>query len=245
MAVVGTNLTSDKSAISASSFNTASISPSVNNLLLLTCAARRTDSTQPVAPTVTGNGLTWVKVNEIYFDTDSTSRKTLFVFRSLGPSPSSGVVTMDYGTQTITQTTWSVDQFSGIDISGTNGSGAIVQSATATDVDGGGFTITLNTFSNINNATFGGFADDSTTTAPTAGSGFTLLGSNDGTTTFCQGTEWKSTNDTSVDMVFGSALGGRGGGIAIEIKSAKYTTTFNDYQFVSAGNGISVSERIR
>lgn len=224
MAVSVTNLTAAVNTTGASSFNTASVSPTANNLILLSVSARRADSTQPVAPTVTGNGLTWVKIAEIYFDTDSSSRKTLFLFRALGSSPSSGAITMDYGSQTINQTTWQVNQASGIDTSGTNGSGAVVQSATNKDeVSGGGtLTVTLAAFASTDNATFGAFACDTVGAGPTVGSGFTMVGSNDdqSNTVTESGSEWKATNDTGVDMTFASAAGAKMGGIAIEIKAA-------------------------
>lgn len=241
MAIVISNLTAGVNTSTASSFNTASVSPSANNLILLSVSCRRTDSTQPVAPTVTGNGLTWVKVNEIYFDTDSTSRKSLFVFRAMGSSPSSGAITMDYGAQSITQTTWQVNQASGVDTSGTNGSGAIVQSATNKDeVSGGGtLTVTLSAFSNSNNATFGAFACDTVGAGPTVGSGFTMIGSNDdqSNTVSQSGSEWKSTNDTSVDMTFASAAGAKMGGIAVEIKALGGTVVKGDDWPIFQGNG--------
>lgn len=222
MAVSGSNLTANYNDGAGSSFSTASVSPTSNSLILLTCSARRTDSTQPVAPTVTGNSLTWVKIAEIYFDTTSSSRKSLFLYRALGSSPASGAVTIDYGAQTITGANWSVDEFSGIDTSGTNGSGAVVQSATNKEDagDGGQLTVTLSAFSNTANATFGCFCHDNTGNTWAAGSGFTKIGTSDSPTYNSVGTEWRSDNSTSVDMSVASGAAVSMGGIAIEVKAA-------------------------
>ncbi len=218
MAINITNLIAEKSTTPASSYNTSSISPAANNLILLAVTARRADSTQPVAPTVTGNGLTWVKIAEIAWDTGGTSRKNTFLFRAMGASPSPGAVTINFGTQNITLPNWEIDQASGVDTSGTNGSGAVVQSAVNKDETNASVTVTLAAFGNANNATYGAFAsDDNTLGGFTAGSGFTRLSTIDGSTTTAGGTEWKTANDTTVDGSFSTTAIG---GIAIEIRAA-------------------------
>lgn len=228
MAITASNLISGSdSGAAASSFTTASITPSANKLILLSVTARRGDSTQPVAPTVTGNGLTWVEIAEIYWDTTSTSRKSTFLFRAMGASPSSGAVTMDFGTQSINLPNWIVDEITGMDTSGTNGSGAIVQSATNKNEAGATLTVTLAAFSSANNATYGSFGGDSFGAGSSVGTGYTQLGSTDGATTTAGVTEFRSDNDTSVDVTFSTASLG---GIAIEIKAAS-TTTGNFFAF--------------
>ena len=229
MAVVGSNLTSGGATGSITSQNTASITPSSNNLVLLRVYSRTGTSVEPNAPTATGNGLTWVQVATIYYDTDSSSRKKITVLRALGASPSSGAVTIDFAGQTQTDVGWVIDQFSGVDTSGTNGSGAIVQSATNKDeVSGGGtLTVTLGAFSSVNNATYGAFSGDPTNdgTHPTVGSGFTALYAAYNATIGEEGvTEWKSSNDTSVDATMSSSSGAKMGGIAIEINAAVTAT---------------------
>jgi hypothetical protein len=225
MAVSISNLTANFSDSSASSFATASISPTSNNLILASVVARRGDSTQPTAPSLSGNGLTWVEITHIDFDTNPTSMKTLWIFRAMGSSPSSGTVTFDFGAQTITNCNWSVDQASGIDTSGTNGSGAIVQSATNKEEggsggDGGQLIVTLGAFGSTSNATFGAFSGDAGSGTWTVGSGFTKLGGADSAGNMQHGSEWKSTNDTSVDMTSATTAGQSTGGIAIEIRAA-------------------------
>jgi len=224
MAIAVTNLTSGSDTDGNSTASTASVTPTGNRLILLSVSSRTGISTQPNTPTATGNGLTWVQINTIYWDTDSSSRKTTTLFRAMGASPSSGAISIDFGGQNQTDVLWSVDEVSGMDTSGTNGSGAIVQSVTNIDeVSGGGtITVTLAAFSDTNNGTFGIFGADTNTTIGvplgTVGSGFTLLAQP--ANTFEILSEWKSTNDTTVDATFNSAAGGKMGGIAIEIKIA-------------------------
>ena len=102
---------------------------------------------------------------------------------------------------------------------GTNGADAIVQSATNKDetITSSSFTVTLGGFSSINNATFGAMAtigDDDLT----AGSGFSFLGLIEGVSNINTATEFRDTNDTSVDIT--SSVATHWGGIGIEIAAA-------------------------
>lgn len=224
MAITGTNLTSSSSATDGTSFSTASITPAANALILLTFLSRRGDSVEPAVPSsVTGNGLTWVQVNSIYYDTTSTSRRTLTVFRAMGASPSAGAVSIT-APATLTSAVWSVDQFTGVDTSGTNGSGAVVQSVTNSTSSGTSLTVTLSSFGDANNATFGAFGNADGLFSSTAGTGFSKLGdaADSETSSRCT-TEWVSSNDTSVDMTFSTAT--ELGGIAIEIAAATAGTS--------------------
>lgn len=228
MAVSISNLTVGSKDTSGTSATTASVTPSANKLQLLSITCRK-DTSQPATPTISGNGLTWVLINTIYYDTTSGSRKSLWVFRAMGSSPSSGTITITFG-ETWTNCNWSLDEASGMDTSGTNGSGAIVQSATNKEDagDGGILTVTLSAFASTNNATFGAFAGDPGTGTVTVGSGFTKLGTKD-TATMNLGTEYKNSNDTSVDATFDAVAGTSSGGVAIEIKAGQsYTQSFSE-----------------
>lgn len=219
MAVSGSNLAQGAAdAGSFSSVASASITPSSNNLVLLTIALRNGNSINPSVSSITGNGLTWVKVNSVVYDTTSTSRRTVEVWRALGASPSSGAVTVNF-TETETAYAYSIDQFSGVDTTGTNGSGAIVQSTTNKDeTPPTGITVTLAAFSDVNNATFGGFGESNGFTQ-TAGTGFSILHAQASSTEVGSLSEWKATNDTTVDYSLGSNTS-QMGGVAIEIKAA-------------------------
>lgn len=225
------NLTSGSDTDAGSTATTASISPSANKLILLSVASRTAISTDPNQPTVTGNGLTWEVVNSIVYDTTSSSRRRITLFRAMGSSPSSGAISIDFGGQAQDDAVvWNVDEVTGADTSGTNGSGAIVQSVTGKDEAApAGLTVTLASFGNSNNATFGTFATDNNTTF-TAGSGFSILAQHTaGANTMAIVSEYKATNDTTVDI--GST--GSVGGIAVEIKANSGFTiapNFTDYK---------------
>jgi hypothetical protein len=236
MAVSIANLTSGSDPTSTTSWSTASITPTANNLILISFVLRNGSSVNPTVSSVTGNSLTWVLVNSINYDSSGTSRRTKFVYRALGSSPTSGAVTITAG-ETDSGAIWTVDQFSGVDTSGTNGSGAIVQSATNKDeaASSSTLTVTLSAFSSSANATFGVFASADGNDTTTAGTGFSKIGdvaSTNANVAIRLTSEFKSTNDTSVDMTFLTA--GQIGGIAIEIKAAAASTTYPGY-YGSAG----------
>lgn len=238
------NLTTGADTDGGASSTTASITPGSNKLILLTVDQRTGITADPNQPTATGNGLTWVVVNSIVYDTTSSSRKRVTVLRALGASPSSGAVTIDFGGQNNTDVHWTIEEVSDTDTSGTNGSGAIVQSVTNKDETGtaSSLTVTLAAFSNTANATFGGFGL-STETGYAVGSGFTL----GGTANSIAGSarvisEWKASNDTGVDITMTGSLVG---GIGIEIKGAPiFTEDLNDYQpNTTSGQTVSVFSR--
>lgn len=231
MAISVANLTSGQDTDGGSGSTTASVSPSSNKLLLLTIASRTGITANPNIPTATSTGLTWEQVNTIVFDSSSSSRRRVTVLRALAASPSAGAIAIDFGGQNQSDVGWSLEEFTGMDISGTNGSGAIVQSATNSDESGSAtsITVTLAAFGSVDNATFGAFGTDEVISL-TEGSGFTLLAKDNGTTTpIGYLTEFKSTNDTSVDMTSGAGM--LVGGIGVEIKAAggtDYTRSISD-----------------
>ena len=225
-AVSITNLTSGQDIDGGSGSVTASVSPTSNALQLLQINSKTGISVDPNQPTVTGNGLTWVAINSIVYDTTSSSRRRITLFRALGASPSSETIAIDFGGQNQTDVLWSLEEATGIDTSGTNGSGAIVQSATNKDetITTATLTVTLGAFSDINNATFGAFANYGSPTGVTAGAGFTLLGNiEDSLNALHSSDEWKTANDTGVDLTFDQ--NSQMGGIAIEIKTASTPAT--------------------
>ena len=131
MAVSATNLTAGNDAgVGGTSFTTASISPS-SNTLIQASVITRTSANDPNHATITGNGLTWVEVLSVNFD-NSGSQKRLTVLRALGTA-SAGTCVIDFAAQSQTDCVWVIDQLATTDTSGTNGSGAIVQTASNTD----------------------------------------------------------------------------------------------------------------
>lgn len=120
-----TELTTSASTTNAASYATASITPAANKPVYLGVINNQASGTSPT-PTATGNGLTWVLVATV--DMVNLSRR-LTVFRALGATPSAGAVTIDFAGNTQASACWSIQQATGADISGTNGSGSVVQSA--------------------------------------------------------------------------------------------------------------------
>lgn len=237
------NLTSGSDIVGGTSFSTASISPSSNALVLISFAIRNNSTTNPTVTSVTGNGLTWELVNSSNYDDNSASRRTLFVYRAMGASPTSGAVTIATG-ETETDVVWSVEEIIGVDTSGTNGAGAVVQSGNnrinTTDPAASSLTVTLSAFSSTRNVAFGAFAESGSGAGMSVGTGFTQLAYVDPTpsTNIALLTERKNSNDNTVDMIMGGSFSGEGG-VGLEIKSATLIDAVSgtDAGFANPDNG--------
>jgi hypothetical protein len=162
MAITATDLTSGSDTTLATSYVTASITPTANRLVLLTTAASK--ATTPSQPTVSGAGLTWVFVSGFVFDTETTvtvNMERIDVFRALSASPGSGAVTINYGSNQ-TGCLWSIVEFDGIDTSGSNGANAVAQpTQTAPDpIPATQGSLTLAAAGNSNNRPFSAWAHE-------------------------------------------------------------------------------------
>lgn len=220
MAIAYTGLTSGSSGTDGTGYSTASISPSANALILVAVHGEDADGSNGDAPSsLSGNGLTWVKVDDVVF---YTGYNNISLWRSMGASPSTGAITITFPNNE-NWCAWSVVEFTGVDTSGSNGSGAVVQSANNTGTSAS-LTVTLSAFSDASNATYGAFADfrdlSSGTNTFTVGTGFTQAHAVNDQIGYRQdlGTEYLLGNDTSVDGSFSSV--DNIGAIAIEIKIA-------------------------
>lgn len=209
-AITASHLVTTGTSTDASSFNTASITPTANRLVLAWIVGA-TSPTPPASPTLTGNGLTWVAV-----DTIVSSTRRLTLYRAMGSSPSAGAMTIDFGGETVGGCAWSIAEFSGIDTSGTNGSGAIVQAPTSTTSSTTTHTATLSAFSNSRNAAAAGILHGNNETLTITNA--TLLGTrNQGGPNFGLATGFKAAALTGVIATW--ATTGTGIGIAVEIKA--------------------------
>ena len=111
-----------------------------------------------------------------------------------------------------------IDEDTSSDTTGSNGSGAIIQSNTGTS-NSSPVTVTLAAFANANNYVWGGFAY-ANFNGLTQGAGFTKLGAQtSGGNTLSEMTEWQNANDVSVDATFESGTFAAAGA-AVEIKNA-------------------------
>ena len=215
MAITVANLTSDGSTTDGTSFSTASVTPGSNRLVLLT--VDYTPASGTAAPTVTGNGLTWVEIAGGEYGGAGAGR-IVRMFRAMGASPSAGAVTMDFGAVSQGSLNWSVDEANGVDTSGTNGSGAVVQSVTSLpSTNGLSLSLTLAALGSANNVAFGGFSHAAAETS-TVGSGFTALANRSiGTPALSLLTEYQL-NVTAVDASWATST--TRGAVAIEIKAS-------------------------
>ena len=214
------------STSNASSYTTTSGTPTANDLILAWVVNSK--ATTPDTPTMSGNGLTWVQIDTQAFFTAATPLRRITLFRAMGASPTAGSATIDYAGVNQTGTAWSIIQCSNVDTSGTNGSGAVVQSAKDKVDSDTVLTVTLAAFGSTRNATAEGFGyggSNAATLLP--GDGFqSRTGSASYATPNTSITSgWRKSNDTGADMQ--SDQTGGIGGIAVEIKnSVTSSTTF-------------------
>lgn len=219
IAIGVTPLTASAAAASAQSWSTASVTPTSQRLVLLcvSWAASTAAVANPIA-SVTGCGLTWVLVfGQTYGAATGTSnaRHRMEVWRALGTAPTAGAITVTHATsQPGIGRCWSVFELFSTDLSGTNGSGAIRQTASNRATAGTTLTATLGAFGSASNATvgFGGGGN-----VMSVGTGFTAITAQRSTSTpdVSLITEWFLGIDTTVNCTQASD---QMGVIGIEIK---------------------------
>lgn len=213
-----TDLTNSVTTTNANSYTTASITPTANHLIL--AWIMNSDTTNPATPTLAGNGLTWVQITTVSSQVVSGQYKRVTVFRAMGASPTSGTITITASSST--GAGWDIQDWSGIDTSGTNGSGAIGVSNTNSASAATSLTVTLSSFNAKLNATAMAIAT-SANARVTQENGYTEVsdaGYSSPTTDFA--TEYLLSADTTPSFTFASA-----GvvGAAVEINQA--TTSIN------------------
>lgn len=226
----------------ASSYNTASVSPSANKLILV-AVFNNVSSGTPNEPTLSGNGLTWTLVATTVEGTGRVS-----IFRALSSSaPSAGAITVSCGGQNQNRCSIAVAQFENVKRGGTNGANAVVQSTSGSSSGVNNLTINLSAFGNANNATYG-FVRCNHQQNISSGSGFTELGEKntaDGGGNSSIQHQFKNTSDTSVDWTM--ATTGNNIGRAVEIAiSLVPTVTTQDVSSIASttatGNGNVTSD---
>jgi hypothetical protein len=219
--ITAAHLTEGRDSVDRTVYTSASIAPAGSQLVVAGVHVR-SGSGVTAAISLAGGGMTaWDTILDFEYDTvgTGTNKARIAVFRSLQASPSSGTVSIDCGATAVGACEWTFAQFDGVDTSGANGAGAVVQSAqtVADSAAATSATITLSAFGSVDNAAFG-FFGIMLNEIPTLGAGFTGLNLGVSGTAPVTGSrgEWKL-NDDTVDMSWSSAVFG---GIAIEIKAA-------------------------
>lgn len=233
MAIAFTNITTAGNGSSLTSYSTASGSGTANALQLLLVGSQTAAATTNI-PTITGAGLTWVQV-ATSIDSGNMRRATLF--RAMG-TPSAGALTIDFAGQSQTRCGWSWSEATGVDTSGTNGSGAIVQSATAENNGGSssGITVNLGAFSSANNATYGCIRFGTTTAGTvTPGSGFFEIGEAPSGSFISYQSQYNLSNDTTCDWTWTSEATFTEA-IAAEIKAASSGPASGSLSLLGVGN---------
>ena len=222
-AITTAHLTNGGSSSTAASAITSSTTPTADSLVLVSVGTTAASFT---APTITGNGMTWVVVA-----TSTNGGYNMSVLRGLSASPSAGAMTIDFAGNDQTRIGWTVEEFASVNTGGSNGSAAVVQSNTTSSSMGDTNltpAIALSTFGTSTNAAFGaivGATNVATLIAPGAGmteltdfeirpaSGINLQD------------EWKSTSTTSVAWTFtgGTSMDGAAA-VALEIAGTPTST---------------------
>ena len=235
-AVSCTLLTANSDATNANNHSTASVSPTANALVLVFWRNVRNGTDGLTTPTITGNSLTWVPVTDQRFSQAGTPESRITVVRSMGASPSAGAINTAYDSAvTNVNASWAVVECTGIDTSGTNGSGAVVQSTQGVQLAGTSLTLTLSAFGSAGNATIAAFALDNDLAITNEG-GYTELadtGTDDSGLGGQLEVEFLASNDTSPSATYSSA---DAGGVALEIKAAVSVVAPRALLFMGVGN---------
>ncbi len=171
--IAQTLLTAGHDTVNTQKYTTASIAPAPNTLVTVAVLMHRGSATPPI-PTLSGGGMaSWDLVASVPYD-GTTPTDMLTIFRAMSAAPGSGPITIT-SSATVSNCQWVVSQWSGVDLSGTNGSGAIVQTASASGTAITTLTAALATFANSNDVAYGIFGVANNTAVITPGSGFTTI----------------------------------------------------------------------
>lgn len=210
MSISGATVTSVASGTDATSYSTASVTPTANRLLIAAVSSSRGGAT-PSVPSCTGFGATWVQIPSATVTLvvgGATFRLTLFSTLS-GGSPSTTVFTADWGAETQAGASISVSEFS-------LAQNSFVQVVPNTITASASLSISLSAFGAGN----GGFAAFTSTAnnVVTPDTGWTELhdlGHN--TPAERIETQWRADSDTTASASQGAAADWLG--IAIEIRA--------------------------
>ena len=162
MPITQSLLTDGSSLTETNSYTTASISPSANQLVLVAIQSIDSPSVGNT-PTLSGASMTWVEVASV--TTRENPHTKLTLFRGLSASPESGVLTIDFAGQDQFRVIWAVSEFDSVDTGGANGADAVVQAVTEVDLAAPtSLTVTLAAFGSTDNATYGTFVGQASST---------------------------------------------------------------------------------
>lgn len=171
--IVPALLVSGASGVNQRVYTTASIAPAAN--ALITVAIRMRRSSGALTPDLSGGGMaSWTQVASVDYDPIATPTSRLVVFRAMSGAPGSGPLTISF-TSSISNVEWVVSQWAGVDQTGTNGSGAIGQTGSASGNAVASLSKALAPFGNANNVALGVLGAGTNAPAAAPGAGFTEL----------------------------------------------------------------------
>ena len=135
---------------------TASVAPAANALVTVAVMGHNTPTPRRARPSRAAAWRRWTQVATVAFDDVATPHKRLSIFRAMSPSPGSGPLRITFATSQA-NCQWIVSQWQGVETSGTNGSGAIVQSGSARGDNVTGLVVTLGAFADAGDVAYGVF----------------------------------------------------------------------------------------
>lgn len=209
VAITRNALTAGKTGSPGASTATASITNTAGALVLLAVCVGDTGGA-PVAPSsISGLGLTWIGPQY-----DAIGNVGCAVFYGQGAS-STGTITITWGTGT-DNGLWQVDEFVGVPGSSPIGLIANNSANSATP------SVNLGGTPAATSAVYAAVNHNDTANTVTAGSGFTLLGTDDtqGTPSAHRAVEWNNAGSAGTTAGFTFSGAGNYGMVALEIKAA-------------------------
>lgn len=224
MAVAENVLTSGASTVNGSSYNTASVAPADDALVLVGVCVTRGSSEDPPTPTLSGGGMAaWDVVEDNLYVTSGGVRSRMVVYRAREATPGSGAITISLSPVGASGCLWSVIEYTGVDTSGTNGSGAIAQSEQAAG-SGTAVSVSLAGAPDAGSGSYGFMANDDAVTFSAAGDGFAFSHAELSYLTPNQNArpEFKNTGDQVIDGTLSSTAAW--GIIGIEIAAGDVIT---------------------
>lgn len=129
-------------------------------------------ATTPEEATVTGTSQTWTKVDGLTFNTIASPTQRITVYRFLAASTFSATTTISFGATQLGISSH-LYEITGMDATGTNGSGAIVQVVTNSADATANPSVTMAAISSGSNAVIAYFANDINPMGGTAEAGWT------------------------------------------------------------------------
>lgn len=214
-AITVTNLQTSGTTTDATSYNTGSFSPPANAVLLCSFQIGVT-SGSPTAG-VSGLGLTWVNVDNT---TVIAGGRTTYTYRTAtgGSAPTPGAITITTGV-TANAFLWNVTQFEGVDLTGTNGSGAIVQSFNSRPTAGTSVSVAFSpapTAGNVGYAVVGVAVAE----APAPGTGWASLGTGQTVTNLVNGFTPMQADPPVTNVLASWTTSAQANVVGVEVKAA-------------------------